>query len=187
MTYPKYLLFLFLVISIAGCSPIITEETKKAIIERDPKFKEVLDRKTLLDTEISDHKAKLKEKTDEINAKINALGDELRFYQTEANKKIMALKSELNPERENIKSKIYLYKSELKAKAYNLKELKNSRKNLERLIKKNKDLEFSKDDVRKWESELGEFDNKIIPLEEDIKVLNDKIKFLKIKLISLKQ
>lgn len=185
----KYLKFfpVLIIFMVTGCSPIIDESTRNAIIEKDPHFKEVLDKKTVLDAQITDLKSKLREKTEEINTKVNALRDEMRFYQSETNKRIVELKSELNSEREAISGRISLIKGELDSKIKNLKTLKNTKRNIEKLIKKNKDIEFSKSNVDKWEIEVSEANDKIIPLEEDIKVLKNTITFLKLKLAALRQ
>lgn len=181
------LILLFLLLLAAGCAPIVDENTQKFIIEKDPQFKEVLDKKLILDAQIDDLKAKLRDKIDEINTKINALRDELRFCQNEITRQITSLKSELDPERSKITSQISLVRDDLRAKTQNLKTLNNTKKNIEKLVKKNQGIEFSKDDIIKWGKELNEINGRIIPLEEDIKILNFKIKFLKLKLASLRQ
>ncbi len=183
----KFILIPLLILLISGCSPIVDENTKKLILEKDPAFKETLDKKIILDAQITDLRAKLIEKTENTNAKINALRDELRFTQNEVNKQITALKSELDPDRGKISSEISLLRDELNSKSQSLKSLRSAKKNVEKLIKKNQSSGQTSPDIKMWSKEVNDINDKIAPLEEDIKILNSKIKFLKLKLATLRQ
>lgn len=171
-----------------GCGPRQNVgEVEKAVLEFDSSFKDVLAKKADLDSQIDLIMGEFRKKQGEINSKIMELEEELKVIRRQAYSQVRELKTQLNPERQRIALKLSEFKANLKTKVDLLRTLRDSLKETQKLVKKNKDLGLSQEEEAKWEKNLNDISSQIPPLEDEIATLRREIDIYRQELNLLKQ
>lgn len=173
-------------LSFIGCAPRRgIEDLKKQVVEIDPSFEGVLDKKSELDSQIEVLRNELRDKRCEINSRIMELEEELRAARRQAYGSINELSSQLDPQRQMIKLRIGELMTALRTKEGLRGTLKNSFRDTKRLIE-NKKLELSQSEEEKWRANLEDLNRQLSSLEEEIAVLRRQARLYKEELSLLK-
>ncbi|MDD5449930.1 MAG: hypothetical protein PHO42_04955 [Candidatus Omnitrophica bacterium] len=185
---PLILVFILLtlVFGLYGCERIDSESINK-ITQDDPAFKNTLAAKEKLDQEINRLLTELRELKADTYSKIRVLEDDFNKRKNEISGKIAALKNELEPERVRIKEELEKLKGVLSGKKEVLKNLENTRRNLTNLINQQKAVSVTREEMAKWQDNLAGLEKEIAPLKGEVREFEEKIRLLKLKLISLRQ
>ncbi|KPK42227.1 MAG: hypothetical protein AMJ78_03170 [Omnitrophica WOR_2 bacterium SM23_29] len=179
---------MFLSLNIWGCGKLHNvEEIKKTVIESDPEFKDVLEKKAELDIQIEMIMSEFRKRQGEINSKIMELEEELKLVRRQAYDEVRRLKAKLEPQRQEVALKIRELKTTLRNKEGLLKTLKRSLRETEKLIEKSKELGYSLEDKAKWQREIDDLNSQIRPLESEIAKIKREIYIYRQKLSLLKQ
>jgi len=179
---------MFLSLNIWGCGKLHNvEEIKKTVIESDPEFKDVLEKKAELDIQIEMIMSEFRKRQGEINSKIMELEEELKLVRRQAYDEVRRLKAKLEPQRQEVALKIRELKTTLRNKEGLLRTLKRSLRDTEKLIEKSKELGYSLEDKAKWQREIDDLNSQIRPLETEIAKLKRDIYIYRQKLSLLKQ
>jgi|GEM_PF-1695352 len=179
---------MFLSLNIWGCGKLHNvEEIKKTVIESDPEFKYVLEKKAELDIQIEMIMSEFRRRQGEINSKIMELEEELKLIRRQAYAEVRRLKAKLDPQRQEVVLKLRELKTTLRNKEGLLRTLKRSLRDTEKLIEKSKELGYSLEDKAKWQREIDDLNSQIRPLETEIAKLKRDIYIYRQKLSLLKQ
>lgn len=172
---------------LTGCNVLkpANEDIKK-LAEQDPDFKQALDKKEKIDSEIASALNEFYAYKNEVDSKIDSLKKEYKARKAEVNLRLKDLKSRLNPEREDIRNRLIILTNELKVKSKDLSSLKQRRAALEEMLS-DKDKAVDDETKQKWDDELKTIELKEIPLKDEVKSLEHSLRLLKVKLSLLKQ
>lgn len=171
---------------LTGCEQV-DPGTLNKIIQEDPSFKAVMEKKDELDKKIASLTTQLAEIKNETFAKIRVLEEDFEKEKSKIDSKISALKSELEPERIRIRQEIEAIRGALSNKKGILKNLENTRRNLSNLINQQKAVSVTAEDMAKWQERLLDLDSQIEPLAGETRDLEEKLRILRLKLIALRQ
>ncbi len=173
-------------IFVPGCGPQRNaEDLKKALLEFDPPFKDILVKKAALDSQIETLKGDFRNKQAEINNKIMELEEELKGVRRQNYAQIKELTAKLDPERLKINAKLIELSMMLKSKEGLYNTLKNQFKETKKLLE-DKKLGLSQADEAKWQSNLDDLNRQIPVLEAEIAALKRQIDFYRQELNLLK-
>lgn len=165
-------LSLFLV---AGCGPQQkTEEIKAALVEFDPPFKAVLDKKAQIDSQTETMKGEFRAKQGEINSKIMELEEELKAARKESYAKIHDLNTQLDPERQKINLKVEGLKVKMNGKEARAESIGSSIRNQKKLLD-NKKLNLSPQEQSELQNNIEKAKQELAPLEEEVASLRREI------------
>lgn len=183
-----FILIIFFSITIWGCGLRQgAEETKKAVLEFDPRFKDALAKKAESDAQIDLLMTDFRNKQSEINSKIMELEEELKVIRRQTYSQVRQLKAQLDPERQSIILKLNELRATLKSKEGLAKTLKDSLRETKKLIEKNKKLGLSQEEEFKWQKNLDDLNSQLVPLEAEIAGIKKKIDLYRQELNLLKQ
>lgn len=171
---------------LTGCEQV-DPETLNKIIQEDPSFKALMEKKDGLDEKIASLTTQLAEIKNETFAKIRMLEEDFEKEKSRINSKISALRSELEPERIRIRQEIEALRGALSNKKAILKNLENTRRNLSNLINQQKAVSVTAEDMAKWQERLLDLDSQIESLAGETRDLEEKLRILRLKLIALRQ
>lgn len=174
------------VFGLCGCEQVDTETLNK-IIQEDPSFKAVIDRKRELDSKVAFLANQLRDAKNDTYAKIRTLQDNFNRQKLDVDGKIASLKSELDPVRIEIRTEAESLRNALTGKKEILKNLENTRRNLTNLINQQKAVSVTAQDMEKWQERLVDLNKQIEPITGEVRELEEKVKILKLKLIALRQ
>jgi len=182
--------FAMTVISIAalccltGCT--VSSEKKEEVLDKDPSFKHILNKKNTTNSEIADLKMELKNKRNIANAKIGTLKKEFRKEKQKINSEIKRLKAQLNSERSLVKDEKKLLSRDINEKESKLTNTEKTITDLENLIAKEGTLDISQAEVTRWqqrikvlEGEKKKIRNELKTLRSELGILDAKIKLLR--------
>src|SRR3990167_908640 len=124
-----------LMLALAGCGPN-KQELAKQVLEKDPKFGQVLQKKSEVDTQILEIEEEFKGVRTRVEAEIARLNPELVAKRRESNQKIAELKKKLEPDKQKIKADIKSAQLQLHEKKKSLSQVKDRIQDRQRLISK---------------------------------------------------
>jgi len=185
--------FIFLVaalgttaVFISGCEQVDKESIDR-IIQGDPQFKGILDKKEELDSKIALLSQQLEEAKAAAYANIRNIQDNFNKQKEEIYSKINSFKRELDPARLKIKEGIEDFNDKIAVKKDILKNLENTRRNLSNLISQQKAVNVTAEDMSKWQERLIDLDKQIEPIKGELRELEEELKSLRVKLVALRQ
>jgi hypothetical protein len=163
------------VLFVCGCGPRQNiEEMKSALVDFDPSFKEVLDKKADIDAQIETLKGEFRTKQGEVNSKIMELEEELKAARKELYSKTKELSLRLEPDRQRVNLKIEEIKMKLAGKEARAGSIKSSIKNQNGLLG-NKKLNLSDQEQAELRGSIEKSMQELTPLEEEIAVLRREV------------
>ncbi len=169
-----------------GCGPRQNiEEVKSALIDFDPPFKAVLDKKAQIDLRIETLKGEFRTKQGEINSKVMELEEELKAARKELYAKTRELSTQLDPERQRANSKIEELRMKLSGKQARAASIRNSIKNQKNLLD-NKKVDLPFDEKAEIERSIEKYRQELTPLEDEIAALRREIQLYRQELNLLK-
>lgn len=161
---------------IAGCGAARDgEDIKKAVLEFEPSFKDVLAKKAQLDSQIDLIMGEFRNKQGEINSKIMELEEELKVLRRQAYSEVRELKARLEPERQRVVLKLNELKTTLKSKEGLLKTLKDSLKETKKFIDTNRESGLLQEEEARWQNNLKDLNSQLPSLEDDIAKLRREV------------
>jgi 2,3-bisphosphoglycerate-independent phosphoglycerate mutase len=149
-------------------------EIKAALIEFDPSFKAVLDKKAQIDSQAETMKGEFRAKQGEINSKIMELEEELKAVRKELYAKIHDLNAQLDPERQKVNLKVEELKLKLNGKEARAASINSSIKNQKNLLD-NKKLNLSPQEQSELQNNIEKAKQELAPLEEEVTSLRREI------------
>lgn len=173
---PAYTLVALIAALLAcGCGPRqSTEDLKSALVDFDPSFREILDKKAQVDTQIETLKGEFRTKQGDINSRIMELEEELKAARKELYTKTRELSAQLDPERQKIDLKAEDLKMKLAGKEARAASMKNSIKNQKGLLD-NKKLNLSSAEQAELQKNIEKAKQELTPLEDEITALRREI------------
>jgi len=158
-----------------GCGPQQKpEEIKAALIDFDPSFKAVLEKKAQIDSQVETMKGEFRARQGEINSKIMELEEEVKAARKELYAKIHDLNVQLDPERQKINLKLEELKVKLNGKNARASSIKSSIKNQKGLLD-NKTLSLSPQERSELQGNIEKAKQELAPLEEELTALRREI------------
>ena len=169
-----------------GCGPQQKpEEIKAALVEFDPSFKAVLDKKAQIDSQAETMNGEFRAKQGEINSKIMELEEELKAARKDLYAKTHDLNATLDPERQKINIKAEELKVKLNGKEARASSIRSSIKNQKGLLD-NKKLSLSAQEQAELQGNVEKAKQELAPLEEEITSLRREIQLYRQELNLLK-
>lgn len=170
-----HVIAVFASLAFLGCGPQQkSEELKAALIDFDPSFKTVLDKKAQIDSQIETMKGEFRAKQGELNSKIMELEEELKAARKELYAKIRDLNIQLDPERQKVNLKVEELKVKLNGKEARAASIRSSIKNQKNLLD-NKKLDLSSQEQSELQNNVEKAKQELAPLEEEIAGLRREI------------
>lgn len=177
---------IFILLISLGCGPQQKpEEIKAALVEFDPSFKAVLDKKAKIDSQIETLKGEFRAKQGELNSKIMELEEELKAARKESYAKIRDLNIQLDPERQKINLKAEELKMKLSSKEARASSIRSSIKNQKNLLD-NKKLSLSPQEQSELQNGIEKAKQELAPLEAEVTSLRREIQLYRQELNLLK-
>ena len=171
---------------LSGCAPQQSpEEIKSAVVDFDPPFKAVLEKKKQIDAQIETFKGEFRTKQGEINSKIMELEEELKAARKDIYIKTRELGAQLDPERQRINIKLDELKIKLSGKEARASSIKSSIKTQGNLLE-NKKIGLSQAEQAEIQDNVDKAKRELTPLEEEIAVLRREIQLYRQELNLLK-
>ena len=168
-----------------GCTAVSSEK-KEEVLDKDPSFRRILDKKSRANSEIADLKMELKNKKNIANAKIDTLKKEFKKEKERIGSEIKGLESQINSERSLIEDEKKLLARDIQEKESKLANTEKTIKDLENLISKEGTLDISQAEVTRWqqrikvlEEEKKEIRKVLKALRSELGILDAKIKLLR--------
>ena len=169
-----------------GCGPQQKpEEIKAALLEFDPSFKAVLEKKAQIDSRIETMNGEFRAKQGEINSKIMELEEELKAARKDLYAKTHDLNATLDPERQKINGRAEELKVKLNGKEARASSIRSSIKNQKGLLD-NKKLSLSAQEQAELQGNVEKAKQELAPLEEEIISLRREIQLYRQELNLLK-
>lgn len=169
-----------------GCGPQQKpEEIKAVLLEFDPSFKAVLDKKAQIDSQAETIKGEFRAKQGELNSKIMELEEELKAARKESYAKVRDINAQLDPERQKINLKVEELKIKLNGKEARASSIRSSIKNQKNLLD-NKKLDLSPQEQSELQKNIEKANQEIAPLEAEITSLRREIQLYRQELNLLK-
>ena len=184
----KKIVFLLLVFSVCltGCGRV-SESALSGVLEKDPSFRKVLDKKENISAKILKLNASYKKEKDVTIKSIYALKEGLRTKKDNLKTRIAGLGKELGPEIDLLKKKLDGKTSEYKLKRKTLKEARAKLKNIRKLLKKKSDYSLSGEEISVWNKKAAALEKKIARVNKDLDELRSKIRLLRTEIKILKE
>ena len=173
------------VLALAGCGSN-RQEMAKQVLEKDPKFGEVLQKKSEVDTQILEIEEDVKAVRTRVEGEVAKLNQELAAKRREANQKITELKKKLEPDQDKVKAEIKSLQLQLHEKRKSLNQVKDRIEDRRRLITKGNRTALSPEEQSKLQERMAVFEKEQTMLQDEILRLENDIKILKIKLRLIK-
>jgi chromosome segregation ATPase len=180
------LFFLYLgIVLISGCGYPFEfrpeSEIRQEVIELDPSFSAVLDKKAELDGKIAELDSELSLNTNEIKSKIHALKRELSFLRQESAGRTEAISRELDPYRSEISQSLMELSAEYKLRRSSLSAINRMIAGLKKLSQQSGQTADSGDDISKWQEKIDYQTHQADILKQEIDALNQEIRTLRLK------
>ncbi|MFA5068928.1 MAG: hypothetical protein WC487_02285 [Candidatus Omnitrophota bacterium] len=157
-------------------------EIRQEVLDADPAFEEVLQRRAKLDEEIALLNSKQDMNADEIAAKILILKKELQSSKKAVSDHILSLNAQLDPQRSEIKHAVMELSTELRLKQSSLSAVRKMISDLNKLNNGNVIQDQSRDDASRLREKIDDQQRQADVLKGDISVLREKIRLLRLKL-----
>ncbi|MFH1848265.1 MAG: hypothetical protein ABH825_03500, partial [Candidatus Omnitrophota bacterium] len=157
------------------------------LVNLDPSFKAVMDRKKELDVKIQAHEAQIRELRGKMEDDLRIMQREFESKKVDIESKIALLKDKLAPEREDLEQALESAKMLLYAKKQELRDLVKMRSVVDKLIKRGRERATAQGEIDRWEERLNSLADQIGPLEAEIEELEEKKNIARLKLIAIKQ
>jgi chromosome segregation ATPase len=181
---PLFFLYSALIL-ISGCRyPFdlrLESEMRQEVIESDPSFSAILDKKAELDEKITELRSGLSLSANEIKSKILALKRELSLLRQETTGRTEAISRELDPHRSEIRQNLMELSAEYKLRQSSLSAINRMIAGLKRLSKQSGQISDSGDDVSKWQEKIDYQSRQADILRQEISTLRQEIRILRFK------
>ena len=185
MAYKAFLSFLIL-ISLTGCQYQFefksASEMRQEVLDNDPAFAEILQKKTELDEKIASLNSEQGLKAREIESRMLVLRRELQLSKEHTAERMASLNSQLDPYRFEIKQRIMEFSTELRLKQSSLSAVYKMIVDLNRLSKQSSAQEAGTEDVLRLRDKINYQQQQSDALKQDIADLREKIRLLRLKL-----
>ena len=175
-----------LVVLISGCGVKGREDTESQILEEQPGFREVLDKKEAIHAQIADLHNELNGEKEKADARIKTIREALVRAEFESKNKKKELLARLDPEKENIRREISRVKEELKLQRDTLRSLNRMIKSTNSTISKSQKIGISQEEISRWQEQLDSLIQQAEPLKLEIDKYQTRFKILKLQLKALR-
>ena len=179
------MIFILSLCCLTGCT-MVSSEKQEEVLDKDPSFRHILDKKNRVNSEIAGLKMELKNKKNIANAKIDTLKKEFKTEKERIGSEIKGLESQINSERSLIEDEKKLLARDIQEKESKLANTEKTIKDLENLISKEGTLDISQAEVTRWqqrikvlEGEKKEIRSELKTLRSELGILDTKIKLLR--------
>jgi len=162
------------------------KEIRDEVLDRDPLFASLLDKKSGIDEKIKGLREELGIKKGEINSKVLVLKQELSFSRQQTDSRIKELDAQLTPYREELKQKIQELVIELKLKESSVSAANKMALKLEKMVAQGSTSESLAKEAPKWQNKIASLRSQIQELETGIVSIREKIRLIRLKLRLLK-
>jgi len=181
-------LFLLLVVllAVSGCRYPFEfkpkEEIKGEVLEKEPSFSSVLEKKAELDKQVKALRMELSNEKGRTNSKILTLKQELQATAARINSSIKKLDAQLDIHRIGLKSEIKELVVELKLKESSLGATNKNIAKLQNLIERGDESENLAEEAPKWQEKIPALRAQAQELETEVSSLRKKIHLNRLKL-----
>jgi len=162
------------------------EEIRDEVLDRDPLFASLLDKKSGIDEKIKGLREEISIKKGEINSKVLVLKQELNVFRQQTDSRIKELDAQLSPYREELKQKIQELVIELKLKESSASAANKMALKLEKIVEQGSTSESLAKEAPKWQNKITSLRSQIQELETELASIRQKINLIRLKLRLLK-
>jgi hypothetical protein len=182
----KFLAYFFVIILLSGCQYPFefrsASEIRQEVLDSDPAFETVLQKKAELDEKIASLNAEQSLKAREIESRMLALKRELQLSKENAAKQISLLKSQLDPQRSEIRQRITEFSTEFKLNQSSLSAVRKMIADLDKLKGQRPAQDMETEDSLRLREKIETQERQAESLTQDIADLRAKIRLLRLKL-----
>jgi uncharacterized protein YdcH (DUF465 family) len=182
----KFLPYFFVIILLSGCQYPFefrsTSEIRQEVLDNDPAFESVLQKKAEIDEKIASLNAEQSLKAREIESRMLSLKRELQLSRQNAAERVASLESQLDPQRSEIKQRITEFSTELKLNQSSLSAVRKMIADLNRLKGQRPAQEQETEDSLRLREKIETQQRQAESLTQDIADLRAKIRLLRLKL-----
>lgn len=161
-------------------------EIREEVLNSDPSFAEVLDKKTKLDEEVRILLEDFTAKKRELDNKAIMLRKELKIAKEDFNNGIKKIDSQLTPYRQKLQEDIKGLVTELKLKESSLSATRKMIAGFEKLLGQSPSSENIAKESAKWKDKIASLKVQAEELEKEVSHTSDKISLNRLKLKLLK-
>jgi DNA repair exonuclease SbcCD ATPase subunit len=185
MDYRSFILCLTMIL-VSGCQYpfefISAGEMRQEVLDDDPAFAEILQKKTGLDEEITSLNSGQALKAREIESELSTLKRELQLSGQHTARRIASLDSQLDADRSDIKQRIMEFSTEIRLKRSSLSAVHKMIADLDKLSKQQPAQEAVTEDSLRLRDKIDYQRHQADILKHDIEELGKKIRLLRFKL-----
>ncbi|MFH1395072.1 MAG: hypothetical protein ABIH09_02845 [Candidatus Omnitrophota bacterium] len=137
-----------------GCSSD-TGEIEKTILEHDPSFQKILDKRNGLHKRLDEKRTEFLKKKEEIDVRINILQEQKRQLENEYSVQTDDVKCQIQPEKRVFQKSIIELEYSYKQKKETLRSIENDIKEINSLMKKKDVLALTPEEMKVWNDRLS--------------------------------
>ncbi|MFH1846897.1 MAG: hypothetical protein ABH869_05015 [Candidatus Omnitrophota bacterium] len=167
-----FILVLCILFAAGGCRTEDLTETEKKVLEKDPHFRKVLDKRNDIREKTDTETALFLEKKKKVQDEIKVLEEEKQRLESEYKLTARVLKKQLQPEKDQLRCELLEKKQEYNEKQRNIRNISSDINEIDKLLKKKGALELSKEEIRSWNERLSA----LVSQKKDAEFEKDKIK-----------
>jgi len=155
-----------------GCSPFNMAETEKKIVEYDPSFQKLLNKRNSLQCELDRKKTIFREKKQKINDKIKGMQEEKLQLEKEQLSLEEQITRQIQPEKRELKKSLMEISYQYKQKSELCRSIDRDIDEINSLIKKKESLSLTQEEMRIWNERLAS----LIENKENVNLEKNKLK-----------
>ncbi|MFH1665078.1 MAG: hypothetical protein ABIA77_02915 [Candidatus Omnitrophota bacterium] len=128
---------------------------EKTVLEQDPSFREVLDRRDVVRKELNGLKTAFAREEKKINDEMSVLKDRKIKVNSEYVSKLEQIKRRIQPERNRLRIELLETENRYKKKAAEAAMVERDIKDINGLVSKKEDLSLTQEEIRTWNERLS--------------------------------
>jgi uncharacterized coiled-coil DUF342 family protein len=162
------------------------EEAEKKIVDYDPMFPKLLEKRDLIQNEISDIGAMYRKAANAIYIQIESLKKKREDLRVEYLQSVEAKKRQLIPDQQELRNKLIDLSARFRIKTNEMNDVKRDIGEVDNLMQKKNRLDFTKEEIQVWNKKHSILLEREASLGQDIAKLGEEIRILKLKIKVLK-
>ncbi|MBF0216214.1 MAG: hypothetical protein HQL30_04380 [Candidatus Omnitrophica bacterium] len=162
------------------------EEAEKKIVDYDPLFAKLLEKRDLIQNEISDIGALYRKAANAIYIQIESLKKKREDLRVEYLQALEAKKQQLVPDQQELRNKLIDISARFKIKTNEMNDVKRDISEVDNLMQKKNRLDFTKEEIQVWNKKHSILLEREATLGQELTKLGEEIGMLRLKIKVLK-